>query len=101
MGLTSDLFQFGPSVQLKYTYDLNDRLKTNLQGGFGFLYAQLERRGPDRHDTSFLIPFGPGLEYRLAEGFSVGRTLLFNITNLDFRGENFFVSLLGGLKVRF
>jgi hypothetical protein len=101
MGVTDDFFQFGPSVQLKYTYDVDERLKTNLQGGFGFLYAELERRGADRHDTSFLIPFGPGVEYRLGNGFSVGGTLLFNITNLDFRGENFFVSLLGGLKVRF
>ena len=101
VGLTSDLFLFGPSLQLKYTYDLDQRLKTNLQGGIGFLYGELERRGPDRDDTSFLIPVGPGLEYRLTDDLSIGGTLLFNFTNLKVRNENFFVSLLGGLRLRF
>ncbi|MGH7829807.1 MAG: outer membrane beta-barrel protein, partial [Candidatus Binatia bacterium] len=66
VGLTDDLFQFGPSAQLKYTFDIDPRLKANLQGGIGFIYAELDRRGRDPHDTSFLIPVGPGLEYRVA-----------------------------------
>ena len=102
IGLTSDLFQFGPSAQLKYTLDVDQRLKANLQGGIGFIYAELERGGPDRDDTSFLIPVGPGIEYRLTDDISLAGTLLFNFTNLtDVRDENFFVSLLGGLRVRF
>ena len=100
-GVTSDLFQFGPTVQLKYTYDLDRSLKATLQAGIGFIYAELERRGPNKDDTSFLIPLGPGLEYRLTDDISVGATLLFNFTDLNVRNENFFVSLLGGLKVRF
>lgn len=102
VGLTSDLFQFGPSVQLKYTHDIDSRLKATIQGGIGFIYAELERRGRDRDDTSFLIPVGPGLEYRLTDDVSLGATLLFNFTNLkDVRDDDFFVSLLGGLKIRF
>ena len=102
VGVTSDLFLFGPSLQLKYTYDFSQRLKTTLQGGIGILYGELERRGPDRDDTSFLIPVGPGIEYRLTDDLSIGGTLLFNFTNLNkVRDENVFVSVLGGLKVRF
>lgn len=102
IGVTSDLFLFGPSLQLKYTYDFDQRLKTTLQGGIGILYGELERRGPDRDDTSFLIPVGPGFEYKLTDDLSIAGTLLFNFTNLNkVRDENFFVSLLGGLRVRF
>jgi hypothetical protein len=102
IGLSDDLFMFGPSVQLKYTHDLNERLSANVQGGLGFIYADLDRRGPDRDDTNFLIPVGPGLAYKLTEDISLGTTLLFNFTNLNgVRNERIFLSLLGGLKVRF
>jgi hypothetical protein len=101
IGVTTDLFQFGPTAQLKYTYDIDQRFKANLQAGAGFLYAHYTK-GPNRHDTSFLIPVGPGLEYNLTNDISLGTTLLFNFTDLsNVKNENFFVSLLGGLKVRF
>lgn len=101
-GLTEDLFQFGPSAQLKYTFDIDRYWKANLQGGLGFMYAELDRRGRDPDDTSFLIPVGGGLDYRLTDNVSLGTTLLFNFTDLDkVRNENFHVSLLGGLRVRF
>jgi Outer membrane protein beta-barrel domain len=102
VGLTDDLFLFGPSVQLKYTHDLNQRLSANLQGGIGFIYAELDRSGPDRDDATFLIPVGPGVKYKLTDDLSLGSTLLFNFTNLNgVRNERIFVSLLGGLKFRF
>lgn len=102
-GFTDDLFQVGPTVQLKYTQNINSRLTANLQGGIGFIYADLDRRNrPDRDDTSFLIPVGGGLDYRLSDAVSIGGTLLFNFTDLDrVRSENLHVSLLGGVKVRF
>lgn len=101
-GLTDDLFQFGPSVQLKHTYDIDQRLTANLQGGIGFIYAELERRGRDRDDTSFLVPLGGGLEYRIGNDISLGTTVLFNFMDLDrVRSENFYLSVLGGLKFRF
>jgi outer membrane protein with beta-barrel domain len=101
VGVTDDLFQFGQTAQLKYTYDIDRRLKTNLQGGAGFIYSRYTK-GPNRHDMSFLIPVGPGLEYNLSDDFSIGTTLLFNFNDLSkVKNENFFVSLLGGLKVRF
>jgi Outer membrane protein beta-barrel domain len=102
VGLSEDLFQFGPSLQLKYTFDLDSRLSANVQGGIGLIYAELERRGRDSDDTSFLIPVGPGIEYKLAEGVTLGSTLLFNFMDLNkVKDEDFSVSLLGGIKVRF
>jgi hypothetical protein len=101
-GFTSDLFQVGPTVQLKYTFDIDRYWKANLQGGLGFMYAELERRGSDPDDTSFLLPVGAGLEYRLNDSVSIGSTLLFNFTDLDkVRNENFHIALLGGLRFRF
>lgn len=100
-GVTDDLFHFGPSVQLKYTHDIDQRLKATVQGGVGFLYANLDRRGRDRDDTGILFPVGPGLEYRITNDISLGSTLLFNFADNDVRRERFFVSLLGGLRVRF
>ncbi len=105
IGVTDDLFQIGPTIQAKYTFDLpaNPELKPHLQGGIGFIHADLDRRGqPDRDDTSFLIPLGFGAEYRLNQQISIGSTFLFNFTDLeDVRNENFFFSWLTGLRVRF
>jgi len=104
-GFTDDLFQIGPTIQAKYTFDLpaNPKLKLHLQGGIGFIYAELNggKKG-DGNDTSFLIPLGFGGEYRLNQQFSIGSTVLFNITDLDdVRNENFFFTWLTGLKFRF
>jgi hypothetical protein len=101
-GLTDDLFQFGPSVQLKYTYDIDQRLTANLQGGLGFIYAELERSGRDRDDSSYLVPVGGGLEYKIGNDVSLGATVLLNFMDLDrVRDEDFYLSVLGGLKFKF
>lgn len=105
MGFTDDLFQIGPTIQTKFTFDLPDlpQLKPHLQGGIGFIHADLDRSGrPDLDDTSFLIPLGFGAEYRLDRNISIGTTFLFNFTDLDdVRNENFFFSWLTGLRLRF
>src|SRR5512136_1772085 len=46
-GMTGDLFQFGLSAQAKYTFDLPrvPELKPHLEGGIGFLYANLDKPG--------------------------------------------------------
>ena len=101
-GFTSDLFQIGPSVQLKYTYDITSRLKSTLQGGVGFMFADLDRKGSNQDDTSILIPIGVGLEYRILDNIALGGTLLLNIVDLDkVRNENFHLSLFGGVRIRF
>jgi hypothetical protein len=104
-GFTDDLFQIGPTIQAKYTFDLpaNPKLKLHLQGGIGFIHAELDRSVlPDTNETSFLIPLGFGGEYRLNRQISIGSTLLFNITDLDnVRNENFFFSWLTGVRFRF
>jgi hypothetical protein len=101
-GFTGDLFQIGPSVQLKYTHDFDNRWKAHAQGGLGYTYAHLNRRGPNVDDSSVLLPFGGGIEYRFTDRLSAGTTVLFNIMDLDkVGGENFSLSFLGGIKFRF
>ena len=79
--VTGDLFQVGVSGQVKYWLNLpgvDTRLKVNLQGGLGFLYA-------DRHssDASWLIPIGVGVDYALTQQLSLMSTFLLNFTDVD------------------
>lgn len=79
--VTGDLFQFGLSGQAKYWLDLpgiDKRLKVNLQGGLGFLHADLHTS-----DTSFLIPIGVGLDYALNQQVSLISTFLLNFTDVE------------------
>lgn len=104
MGVTNDLFQVGLTAQAKYTFDLADipELRPNVQAGIGIIHAKLDRRGTgDESDTSYLIPFGIGAEYKLTNSVSLDNTFLFNFTNLDVRDENFFLTWLIGLKFPF
>jgi Outer membrane protein beta-barrel domain len=99
---SGDLFSIGPSAQLKYTHDIDERWKAHAQGGIGFIYANLDRSGGDRNDTSFLLPLGAGIEYKFTERLSAGATVIFNFMDLEkVRNENFTLSLLGGIKFRF
>ena len=81
LAVTGDLFQFGLSGQGKYWLDLpglDARLKMNLQGGLGFLYADLHKS-----DTSFLIPIGVGLDYALNQQMNLTSTFLLNFTDVN------------------
>ncbi len=81
LAVTGDLFQFGFSGQGKYWLDLpglDQRLKMNLQGGLGFLHADLHTS-----DTSFLIPIGVGLDYALNQQLSLTSTFLLNFTDVN------------------
>jgi hypothetical protein len=105
-GVTGDLFQFGLSAQAKYTFDLPQvpELKPHVEGGIGFLYANLDRPGPgSKDDTSFLIPLGVGVEYRLSPRLSLDTTAFFNFTDLNVRNtdRNFFFTWLLGIRVPF
>ena len=105
-GMTSDLFQFGLSAQAKYTFDLPrvPELKPHLEGGIGFLYANLDRPGRgNKDDTSFLVPLGVGLEYRLSPRLSLDTTAFFNFTDISVkdRDRNFFFNWLLGIKIPF
>lgn len=104
MGFTDDLFQVGLSAQAKYTFHLPrmPELKPHIEGGIGFIYADLEREARrDEDDLSFLIPAGVGAEYRLTNSLSLDTTFLFNFTNLDVRDEDFFFTWLVGLRFQF
>ncbi len=81
LAVTGDLFQFGFSGQGKYWLDLpglDKRLKLNLQGGLGFLHADLHTS-----DTTFLIPIGVGLDFALNQQVSLTSTFLLNFTDVD------------------
>jgi hypothetical protein len=87
--LNDDLTQIGFSLQGKYHINLagNPNLRPHLQGGLGFVFADLDLPGGgDDSDTSFLAPIGGGVEYRIARNVSASSTLLLNFTGLSIRG---------------
>ena len=90
LGVTDDLFQIGVTAQAKFTLDFPDvpELKPQLQAGLGFIHADLDKGGSSGDDTSWLIPIGMGLEYRMAKNLYAGTTLLFNITDLNIAGKS-------------
>lgn len=105
-GMTNDLFQFGLSAQTKYTFDLPrmPELKPHLEGGIGFLYANLDKPGRgNKDDTSFLIPLGVGFEYRLNPRLSLDTTAFFNFTDISVKNKDrdFFFTWLLGVKIPF
>lgn len=85
LGFTGDLTQVGMSGQGKYWIDLSQdpRLKVNIQAGIGFLHADL--RGAS--DTSFLIPLGIGVDYRLNDNVALTSTFMLNFTDLSVAGN--------------
>jgi opacity protein-like surface antigen len=103
MGFTGDLFQLGLTAQAKYTFDLPQapRLKPHVEAGIGFIHAQLDQPAGNEHDTSFLIPIGGGVEYKLNDRISLDTTLLFNFTDLKVQDEDFFVTWLVGVRIPF
>lgn len=81
LGVTGDMSQVGLSGQGKYWVnipDTSDKLKLVLQGGLGFAHADL--RGSD---TSWLIPLGVGLDYKVDERMALTSTFLLNFTDLE------------------
>lgn len=95
LGLADDRLMFAPTANVKAVFDLPgpgfERLKPFAQGGLGLAYIQKDRRGDD-DDVGFLLNFGFGADYFLTERFSLGNSVLFNITPDKVRGENFFFS---------
>ena len=94
LAVTEDLFQFGLSGQAKYWLDLpgfDKRLKMNLQGGLGFLHADIQRS-----DTSFLIPISAGLDFSLNQQVRLTSTFLLNFTSVDM-GRGTDANVMSGL----
>lgn len=97
---TGDLFQMGASGQVKYWFNLpgvDNRLKLNVQGGVGVLYADRFKS-----DTSWLIPIGVGLDYALNNNLALTATFLLNFTDVN-TGRGSDASVMPGLTfgVRF
>ena len=104
MGFTGDLFQLGFTVQAKYTFDIEQipALKPHIEGGVGFIYADLNRsRGRSEDDVGILFPLGFGVEYRLTKSLSLDTNFLFNFTDVKVRDEDFFFTWLVGVRYRF
>lgn len=97
---TSDLFQMGTSGQVKYWFNLpgvESRLRVNVQGGLGLLYADRFQS-----DVSWLIPIGVGLDYTLNHNLALTATFLLNFTDVN-TGRGSDASVMPGLTfgVRF
>lgn len=84
LAFTDNMNQVGFSGQAKYWIDLpetNNRAKLVLQGGLGFVHSDFFR-----DDTSWLIPIGVGIDYRVSQIVSLTATFLLNFTDLDTGG---------------
>lgn len=78
---TGSLEQVGLSGQGKYWLDIpttSNRAKITFQAGLGFVHANRSDS-----DTSFLIPLGVGLDYRLNDALAVYADFILNFTDLD------------------
>ena len=78
---TGDSTQFGLSGQLKYWVAIpgtERRLTVTPQAGIGFVHNSF-RSG----DTSWLVPVGLAVDYRLTRWMSLDGTFLMNFTDLD------------------
>jgi len=78
---TGDSTQFGLSGQLKYWFAIpgtDRRLTVTPQAGIGFVHNSF-RSG----DTSWLVPVGLTVDYRVTRWLSVDGTFLMNFTDLD------------------
>lgn len=100
LGFTGDLTQVGFSGQGKYWIDLpysDNRAKLVLQTGIGFVHAEFRR-----DDTSWLLPFGMGIDYALTKTVRLTGTFLLNFTDLD-TGPGTHTNVMPGLTfgVRF
>ncbi len=81
MAFTGDMTQTGLSAQGKYWMDLpgtSNRLKLVMQAGIGFVHSDFRNS-----DTSWLIPLGVGLDYKVDETVTLTSTFLLNFTDLD------------------
>jgi hypothetical protein len=81
LAFTGDSTQFGLSGQLKYWFAIpgTDRqLTVTPQAGIGFIHNSF-REG----DTSWLVPVGLSVDYRVTRWMSLDGTFLMNFTDLD------------------
>jgi hypothetical protein len=80
---------YGLSAQAKYWWDVprTRNLRLVLQGGVGFVYADIDDTASGVSDTytSFLIPVGIGVDYAVSRRIAVTAEFLLNFTSL---GEN-------------
>lgn len=77
------------SIQAKYWWDIPGarRVRLVLQGGLGFVWADIEDDDTGVADTyrSFLIPIGIGVDYAVTPRVALTAELLLNLVSL---GEN-------------
>ena len=91
-----------PTLNARYSFDLTrwvtseqplfERLRPIAYGGLGFAYIHQDGRPGSDDDTGFLLDFGFGAEYDVADRVSVGSRMTFNFLPGDVLGENFFFS---------
>ena len=99
----SNFFQVGISAQAKYIFE-NPRfrgLRPHLQGGVGFLYADVDKGTGDDDDLGFVVPFGGGVEMTLKKNVFIDSTILLNFTDAAVEGQNnIFMTWTFGVKFK-
>lgn len=100
LGLDDDLIFVSPVAYGRYRFDLSDftdeesvhKLFPFLHGGVGLTHWDVDDRPGDDDDTEFLMNFGFGVEYEVAEEVSVVSQMLFNIVPDKVFDERFYYS---------
>jgi opacity protein-like surface antigen len=104
-GFTRDFYHTALSAQARYTFDLPGipKLKPHAQAGIGIIHGDIDQKDfrLGESDTSFIIPMGVGVEYKLRESIILDTAFLLNFTNLDVRDKRVFGTWLIGVKVPF
>jgi len=102
LGISDRRTIVAPTLNARYSFDLTrwvtserplfKRLRPIAYGGLGFAYLHQDGRPGSDDDTGFLLDFGFGAEYDVADRVSVGSRMTFNFLPGDVLGENFFFS---------
>jgi hypothetical protein len=97
MGVSDSTFLVAPSAIVKGVFDLPvegfaRRVKPFVQGGGGFIYANVDRAKASDDDIDFLFNLGFGADIYLTTRFALGNNMLFNVVPAKVLGDRFFFS---------
>lgn len=97
MGVSDDIFLLAPTFEVKGIFDLPAggfarRVKPVVQGGAGFVYANVDRGNVHDDDIDFMFNMGFGADIYLTTHFALGNHMLFNVVPARVMGDRFFFS---------
>jgi opacity protein-like surface antigen len=102
LGYDDDRKVIAPSLNVRYSFDLDSPLDIFLQGGAGGAFLESDNRPGDDNEFGFLVNFGGGIEYRVSDTLSITSHVLFNgLPGEVIDEDSFFSWQVAGMKVRF